>query len=488
MTGTARRRISAAVALGAAVAFSVGMSTSGASAATTQYVKIVHLCKAARADHATCFALRKETVAKGTPGAVALTRPNTVYPTGPAGGYTPGDLAKAYGVNAGLATSQKVFIVDAYDDPNARADLNTFDAHYGLPAETATSFKKVAQNGSTTYPSANAGWAGEESLDLDAVRGICHACSITLVEANSNAFTDFAKAENEAVNLGANIISNSYGGAESGAIPTTVSSAYNHAKVVIVASTGDNGMYDWDGINEGGTSSNAPEIPSSLNTTVAVGGTALYLNGDGTRSGETVWNENGPGDIDGGNLGYSFGATGGGCSTQVAAQPWQTSVAGWTATTCVKKRLAADIAALADPYTGYDVYDSYKSSGWQTIGGTSLASPLIAGMWALAGGSGGVTYPAQSLYQHLAGDSTPSFYDVTTGGNGACDGTPAGSCASLFGAPPNTLGFGTIDCAWKPNSATLAAGRRECDAATGYDGPSGVGTPKGLAGFKKFTA
>jgi hypothetical protein len=172
----------------------------------------------------------------------------------------------------------------------------------------------------------------------------------------------------------------------------------------------------------------------------------------------------------------------------VAAPTWQTSVAGWAGTTCGKKRLPADISALADPYTGYDIYDTYQSSGWATYGGTSLASPLIAGMWALAGGSGGVTYPAQSLYQHLAGDATPSFYDVTSGGNGACDGTPSGDCAALLGGPPNTLGFGTIDCAWKPGSAVLAAGRRACDAETGYDGPSGVGTPNGLTGFKKFTS
>src|SRR5579875_2776799 len=124
MTAKTRRRVSAATALGAAVAFSVGMSTSGASAQTTQYVKIVHVCKAARAHHATCFALRKEIVKKGTKGAVADTAPATVYPTGPAGGFTPGDLASAYGVNPAAATKQKVFIVDAYDDPNALSDLD----------------------------------------------------------------------------------------------------------------------------------------------------------------------------------------------------------------------------------------------------------------------------------------------------------------------------------------------------------------------------
>jgi hypothetical protein len=299
-------RIAAAAALGGAAVFSVAMSTPAASAATTQYVKIVHVCKAPRPNHAACFALRKVVVRKGTPGAVAMSRPDTVYATGPAGGFTPSDLATAYGVNPALATKQKVAIVDAYDDPDALSNLNTFDAHYGLPAETSTTFKKVAQNGSTTYPSPNGGWAGEESLDLDAVRGICNKCDITLVEANSSSFADLAAAENEAVKLGNTVITNSYGGAETGAIPTSVSSAYNHAKVVITASTADNGMYDWDNINQGGSSSNAPAVPSSLNTVVAVGGTTLYLNDDGTRSGETVWNENGPSDTDGASLGSAM--------------------------------------------------------------------------------------------------------------------------------------------------------------------------------------
>ena len=120
---------------------------------------------------------------------------------------------------------------------------------------------------------------------------------------------------NEAVTLGATVVSNSYGGAESGAIPASVLAAYNHSGVVITASTGDNGMFDWDNANDFGSSSNAPAIPSSLKTVVAVGGTALYLNSDATRSAETVWNENGSSDVTGGNLLSAMGATGGGCST-----------------------------------------------------------------------------------------------------------------------------------------------------------------------------
>jgi subtilase family serine protease len=217
---------------------------------------------------------------------------------------------------------------------------------------------------------------------------------------------------------------------------------------------------------------------------VAVGGTTLYLNSNATRSAETVWNENGTADITGGWLNRAMGATGGGCSTQVTAAGWQSAVPGYGQTGCGNKRLAADIAALADPYTGYDIYDTYNASGWQTYGGTSLASPLVAAMWAVAGGSGGVAYPALSLYGHFTSDPTHPLYDVTAGGNGLCNGIPAGQCANITGQAPNTLGWGTLDCAWAPNSSALAPGTRACDAATGYDGPSGVGTPVGVNAFK----
>ena len=84
---------------------------------------------------------------------------------------------------------------------------------------------------------------------------------------------------------------------------------------------------------------------------------------------------------------------------------------GWTSTACGTKRLDNDIAAVADPYTGFDIYDSYGGPGWETIGGTSLSSPLTSALYALAGGSGGVSYPAATLYSHLG--QPFSLYDVT---------------------------------------------------------------------------
>jgi len=134
--------------------------------------------------------------------------------------------------------------------------------------------------------------------------------------------------------------------------------------------------------------------------------------------------------------------------------------------------------AVADPYTGFDVYDSYNcgktcekggiGKGWVTIGGTSLSSPLISSLYALAGGSGGVGYPAATLYSHLG--QAPSLYDVTAGGNGYCDGEAPEPC----GEPTINEIYGNIDC----------LGTTACDAALGFDGPSGVGAPKGLGAFK----
>jgi subtilase family serine protease len=154
------------------------------------------------------------------------------------------------------------------------------------------------------------------------------------------------------------------------------------------------------------------------------------------RGSESVWNDSGrpshPEEL------KQYAATGGGCSTLFTAPSWQQNVPGWTNTLCGTKRLDNDIAAVADPYTGFDIYDSYNcgksceeeglGKGWVTIGGTSLSSPLVSSLYALAGGSGGVSYPAATLYGHLG--QAPSLYDVTEGGNGYCDGEARGGISS----------------------------------------------------------
>jgi subtilase family serine protease len=486
----------------------VGLAQLSSGRGSIRYAIPKRLCPKPTPTRLSCMAMRLVDVPKGTKGAKAYIVPS--YTTGPAGGFTPADLATAYGYNpassAGL--SQTVAIVDAYDDPNALSELNAFDAHYGLPKETTASFRKVNEYGKASpLPKADAGWAGEIALDIQSVRAVCHHCKILLVEANAPSNADLATAVNSAAALHATEISNSYGGPEDPAHPASaaVANAYNHPGVVITASTGDHGWYDWDYANDApnGWSDNAPNTPASYPTVVAVGGTALGLNADGTRHEEDVWNENGPDDQNGLAVGYWWGdqgASGGGCSTTYAAKPFQAGVAGYGDTGCGSKRLAGDIAALADPYTGFDVDVSGK---WQTVGGTSLASPLIAAMWALAGGSGGVAYPAQSLYDHLRWASS-SIYDVTLGGNAFCAGDSAANCSAALQAEtdpptgnPNNLANGNsfyangwaglLDCGYPYDGSdgTLAA-NTQCNAVSGYDGPSGVGAPHGLNLFTRM--
>lgn len=483
--------LAAATVVGAAASFLAGVVPAEAASASPvslpAYVKAVHTCAASAPSRASCYAMKLVPSTKGAVGARPAAHRDGAVPaalTGPAGGYTPAALAKAYGVTPSTATTLTVGIIDAYNDPNVRADLSKFDAKYGLPAETSTSLRVVNQRGATSpLPTADAGWAGEISLDVDAVRGLCNKCKIILVETDSNSFTDLAAGVNEAVALGAKIVSNSYGGAESGTPPTAISSAYKHSGVVITASTGDDGFFDWDNVNNGGSSSEAPAIPAAYSSVVAVAGTTLNLNDDGTRANESVWNSNGPFDVYGNNN-SDLGASGGGCSTLFSAPSWQKAVANYAVTGCGTKRMVADVAALADPFTGYDVYDSYQTATpWGTFGGTSLAAPLVAAIWALAGGAAGVASPAQTLYANAK--TSTKVYDVKVGGNGACGGASTTSCASFFGGSPNVLGAGTLDCAWKKDSSTLATTNGACNAKVGYDGSSGVGSPNGVATFKK---
>ena len=432
---------------------------------------------------------------------------------GPAGGYTPTQLAAAYRIHPRAKTTQTVAIVDAYADPSVRKDLNTFDAQYGIHKETATSFRVINQQGATSpLPVPDEGWAGEISLDVQSVRAVCRWCRILLVEADSNNDDDLAAAVNQAVSQGAKIVSNSYGGPEQPADPANLINAYNHKGVAILASTGDNGWYGWDTANSATASDSQPEVPASYSTVVGVGGTSLYLNPDGSRASEDVWNDNGPADLYGSadvaSLGYEPGAAGGGCSHLYNAQPWQQKVAGYGTLGCGStRRNGVDIAALADEFTGFDIYESYDwctssdttvcpytsaDNGWFTSGGTSLASPLVAGMWGLAGGPHGVSYPALTLYGHFK-SSPASTHDVRVGGNGGCDTQSPNACGGLLqylvygaasGLNPNTGAMGRLDCAWNSLGDVPRINHAQCYAQPGYDGVSGVGTPNGLTVFR----
>jgi hypothetical protein len=460
------------------------------------------VCAAPAPGYASCLALRL--VAKAplsVPGARALVRPGsgtTGRAAAPsiiefkkpiAGSLTPAELLGAYSLNGASppAGTQTIALVDAYDDPKAESDLATYDKEFKLPEciEASGCFRKVNQEGNKSpLPPSNtegrepeAGWALETSTDIEVAHAVCQSCHILLVEADSSELLHLETAEETAVKLlNATEVSNSWGTPECevGAC-IGEGSAFHDPGVVITAAAGDNGYLDWaaEELKERGFA----DYPASLPDVVAVGGTRL-LQSHGVWEGETVWNDGGQntkGEIEG------AGAGGGGCSTSFLAKPWQQSASEWLSVGCGEHRAVADVSADADPYTGVAVYDSTpvteegeEIKGWNVLGGTSVASPIIASVFALAGGSHGVGYPAQTLYENLAA-SPNSLHDVVTGSNGAC----------LKPFEPNNGLSGCTPAEEAANSKCSA--KLICLAGPGYDGPTGVGTPNGIVAFQPLT-
>jgi hypothetical protein len=497
------------VALTSSTALTMADAASGASPGQDiGYAVNRPLCATAvRPGQVNCFALRRVEVKKGTPGARPYLKTFTansvpgakgrVIGPGPAGGFTPDDIAAAYQYNPTVARSgQTVGIVDWFNDPHVKSDLGAFEAEYSLPSETASSFRVVNQNGAKSpLPSSAQGRdsAGEIALDVETVRAVCNTCRILLVEAAGPTDADLAAAENTAVRLGATEVSNSFGAPEVGAT-ASFRSAFDQPGVVITASTGDDGWYGWDFANNNSSSESSPEFPATASSVVAVGGTTLELNNDGSIADEFAWNENGEDDQAALTAGEALGAGGGGCSQRFAAPAWQSAFPGYSAAGCSGKRLAADVSAIADPETGFDIFDTWGSGdhGWLTVGGTSLSSPLVAAMFALAGGSGQAKYPARSIYTNAS--ATPTLVnDITAGGNGFCGGDTTANCGTFVfnnftggHTSPNALNAGLLDCSFPHNGTDPVSApplSSECNATTGYDGPTGLGTPIGTGLF-----
>lgn len=389
------RRLVLGATIGTAVLVAAMSAGSGAVATAATAASARHgvrTCAAAPAGSAACHAM---VVVDGSGKPVVTLTPS---------GYGPGDLQSAYNLSASAGAGATVAIVDAYNDPTAASDLAVYRSTYGLSACTTASgcLRQVNQSGGSKLPRTNAGWATEISLDLDMVSAACPSCKILLVEASSASFTNLGAAVNYAASQGVASISNSYGGTD-----TAPLAAYNHPGIAITASSGDSGY--------------GVQSPASFDSVVGVGGTSLTRT-SGTRGwAETAWS-----------------GAGSGCSTLNAKPSWQTS-----ATSCGGKAVA-DVSAVADPNTGVAVYDTtpYQGrAGWQVYGGTSVASPIIASVFAMAVNT--ATYPASLLW---AANSS-SLWDVTSGANGTCS--------------PSV---------W-------------CTAGSGWDGPTGLGTANGTAGF-----
>jgi hypothetical protein len=461
------------------VLFSLALASPALGAGTESggYARVRPACPAPGPGEATCFALGRVPAPAGEAAAAGVHRV-PAHPSaltlGPAGGLTPSLLASAYGYSPGAGGSgETVAIVDAFDDPNIEADLAKYNEQYGLPACTTENgcFRKVGQSGSASeLPVADTkGWSVEISLDVEMVHAACPKCRILLVESKNASLANLGAAVTKAVEMGAAVVSNSYGGPEEALHPLGAPerALFEHPGVVITAATGDFGYLWWAGPPPFPQTTN---MPASMPGVVSVGGTTLNLNGEGKRSAESVWNGNGP--LNEGE--WQFGVSGGGCSIFFEATAWQHAAPGFPATGCGTKRLSADVSAVGDPLTGFDIFDTYEcgspcsslkgGKAWSTIGGTSVSTPLIGALYALAGGADGISTPSLTLYAHLGGSS---LFDVTKGGNGYCD--DEGKACGV-----NAKFNESLDC----------EGTTSCNAVAGYDGPSGVGAPAALSAFE----
>jgi hypothetical protein len=323
-------------------------------------------------------------------------------------GYGPAQFRGAYGLPSRAPRSQTIAIVTAYDSPNIEQDLRTYSKTFSLPICSSANhcFRKVNDAGKDApLPGRSALWALETSLDVEVAHAVCPNCKILLVEAGSSSVSDLVAAVDTAARLGADVISNSWVVKEFRG-ETSYDSHFNRPGIAITAASGDTGYgVSW---------------PAASPYVTAVGGTTLDLDNTNARVRESAWEQGGSG-----------------CSAYEAKPSWQSDDG------CMQ-RTVPDVAAVADPSSGAAVYDSYGYSGrrgWFKVGGTSLAAPIVAAIYALAGNADDVvagSYP----YAHAS-----ALFDVQEGTNGKC------------------------------SSAYL------CTSVTGYDGPTGLGTPAGTAAF-----
>jgi subtilase family serine protease len=336
--------------------------------------------------------------------------------SGPLGGFAPADLQAAYHLpSTSKSSGQIVAIVNWYDNPNVASDLAFYRSYFGLPAANFFKYNQYGQQ--YNYPQGDKSRGFEADLDVEMVSASCPNCTIYLVEANSNSVADAETAEAEAVTLGAHIVSNSwncFGGA-----CNDMQSYFDTAGVTYLAAAGD--------------SSYGTTPPMDFGTVVSVGGTHLVKGGGKRGWTESVWGGTG--------IPSPAPGTGGGCSDQPKPS-WQHDAG------CAF-RTANDVSAVADGDTGVSQYDTYGYSGWDIAGGTSVATPLVAGIFGLAGNAtsqdGGKTF-WEKIHERPS-DLNP----ILRGSNGHC--SPTYLCTD-----------GTHEY-------------------KNYGGPTGWGTPNGIGAF-----
>ena len=364
-----------------------------------------------------CSVAKKQGLASCNARVLTDTKGNFLVNSSPRG-LTPTDIRTAYNLSGRAAGNPIVAIVDAYNDPGIETDLAVFSKQFGLSIlpscktainkSTLPCVSKVNQRGTSTLPKTNGSWSVEIALDAEAMHAVCENCSILLVEATSPNMKNLMASVDEAVTLGAVAVSNSYGGPEySGEAEND--SHFKHPGVAFTVSSGDSGY--------------GVEYPAASAYVTAVGGTSLYIDSSGKYKNEDAWS-----------------GAGSGCSLYESKPAWQNDAR-------CPGRTVADVSAVADPSTGMAIYTTTTpkgQKGWFTVGGTSLASPIIAGVYALSGNIP-KTQSANSLPYTLG--SKYNLHDVSGGSNGSCS--------------PSYL----------------------CSGKTSYDGPTGLGSPKGTGAF-----
>ncbi|HEY3782892.1 MAG TPA: S53 family peptidase [Fimbriimonadaceae bacterium] len=304
-------------------------------------------------------------------------------------GYSPTQIKSAYGLPS-TGGSGTICIVDAYNYPTALNDFNVFSGQYGLPKETSTNVTASTNQhfqvvyGSGSKPAGNGGWNEEEALDIEWAHAMAPNAKIVLVEASSASDAGLLQAESVAASQsGCREVSNSWGGGEFSGEHSD-DSYFSHAGVVFFASAGDTG--------------GAQEWPAESPNVVGCGGTTLNLNSSGGRSSETAWAD-----------------SGGGPSSYESIPSYQSVISSIVGT----HRGCPDIASDSNPSTGVAVYDSTNYEGyvgWLVFGGTSVASPTLAGVANLADRNEGSSLNELNLV--YGGYKGAKYFDITSGSAG----------------------------------------------------------------------
>ena len=323
-------------------------------------------------------------------------------------GLSPSAIQSVYNLSglstgSGAGSGQIIALVDAYNDPNALSDLNTFNSQYGYPqlatctslAQSGPCFEQVSPQGAAKV---NSGWALEESLDIEWAHAEAPGAKIVLVQAVSNSNANLFGAVGYANSIGATEVSMSFGSSEFSG-ETSYDSYFANPGTLYTASAGDSG--------------HGTEYPAASPYVIAVGGTTLNGCSGTSCSGftsETAWSGSGGGassmeKIPGYQSGYGGPVYGGG------------TISGLTG----GARGIPDVSFEANPSTGVSVYDSTRyegQAGWFTIGGTSVGAPDWAGILAAGAAAGATALQGDSAI--YGGGYSTNLRDITSGTNGSC--------------------------------------------------------------------